>query len=303
MISVLLYPQFNPVIVQLGPFGIRWYALAYIASLVIGWQLMRRLAARPPAVATPVQVDDFLTWATLGVVLGGRLGYVLFYQPSVYFAHPALIFAVWEGGMSFHGGMLGVAVAIVVFCRRNGIPLLGFADRIAVCAPIGLGLGRIANFINGELWGRPAPLTWPGAMVFPNAEPTTAPSMQVYEALRQTVCAGVDPSRCVPRYPSELYEATLEGLVLLCVMLLLVRSEGLRARFGWLTGAFLVGYGIARIVGECFREPDAFLGFLPFGTTMGQVLSVPMLLAGAWLIWHAHTVPAVANALASRPSP
>ncbi len=290
MISVLLFPQFNPVIVQLGPFGIRWSALAYIASLVIGWQLMRRLAARPPAVATPVQVDDFLTWATLGVVLGGRLGYVLFYQPAVYLAHPAQIFAVWEGGMSFHGGMLGVAVAIVVFCRRNRIRLLGFADRIAVCAPIGLGLGRIANFINGELCGRPAPLSWPGAMVFPNAEPTAHPSMQVYDALRQTVCAGLDPSRCVPRYPSELYEATLEGLVLLCVMLLLARSEALRARFGWLTGAFLVGYGIARITGECFREPDAFLGFLPFGTTMGQVLSIPMLFAGAWLIWRAHPV-------------
>jgi phosphatidylglycerol:prolipoprotein diacylglycerol transferase len=290
MISVLLYPQFNPVLVQLGPFAIRWYALAYIASLVIGWRLLRQLVARLPVVATSVQVDDFLTWATLGVVLGGRLGYILFYQPAVYFAHPALILAVWEGGMSFHGGMLGVAVAIVIFCRRNGIPLLGLADRVAVCAPIGLGLGRIANFINGELWGRPAPPWWPGAMVFPNAEPTTQPSVEVYEALRQTVCAGLDPSRCVPRYPSELYEATLEGLVLFCVMLLLVRSGALRARFGWLTGAFLVGYGIARIIGECFREPDAFLGFLPFGTTMGQVLCIPMLFAGVWLIWRARPV-------------
>ena len=301
MISVLLFPQFDPVIVQLGPFAIRWYALAYIAGLVLGWRLMRRLAERSPVVATPVQVDDFLTWATLGVVLGGRLGYVLFYQPGVYFSHPHLILAVWEGGMSFHGGMLGVAVAIMVFCRRNGIPLLGFADRIAVCAPIGLFLGRIANFINGELWGRPAPLWWPGAMVFPNAEPTTQPSMQVYDALRNTVCAGLDPSRCVPRFPSELYEATLEGLVLLGVMLLLARSEALRARFGWLTGAFLIGYGIARITGECFREPDAFLGFLPFGTTMGQVLCIPMLIAGAWLIWRAR--PVSAPALSAEPRP
>ena len=292
MISVLLYPHFDPVMVQLGPFGIRWYALAYIVSLVIGWRLMRRLAERAPVVATPVQVDDFLTWATLGVVLGGRLGYVLFYQPTLYFTHPGLIFAVWEGGMSFHGGMLGVAVAIVVFCRRNHIPLLGFADRIAVCAPIGLGLGRIANFINGELWGRPAPLWWPGAMVFPNAAPVAQPSMPVYDALRNTVCAGLDPASCVPRYPSELYEATLEGLVLLCVMLVLARSASLRSRFGWLTGAFLVGYGIARIIGECFREPDAFLGFLPFGTTMGQVLCIPMLLAGVWLIWRARPVHA-----------
>jgi phosphatidylglycerol:prolipoprotein diacylglycerol transferase len=194
-------------------------------------------------------------------------------------------------------------VAIVIFCRRNGIPLLGLADRVAVCTPIGLGLGRIANFINGELWGRPAPLWWPGAMVFPNAEPTEHPSIQVYDALRQTVCAGLDPSRCVPRYPSELYEATLEGLVLFCVMLLLVRSEGLRARFGWLTGAFLVGYGIARIAGECFREPDAFLGFLPFGTTMGQVLSVPMVLAGAWLIWRARPVSRAVPQTVLHPAP
>src|SRR5580658_2942409 len=133
-------------------------------------------------------------------------------------------------------------------------------------------------------------MSWPGAMVFLNAQPTDHPSMEVYAALRQTVCAGLDPSRCVPRYPSELYEATLEGLVLLCVMLLLARSETLRARLGWLTGTFLVGYAIARVVGECFREPDAFLGFLPFGTTMGQVLCVPMLLAGAWLMWRAHPV-------------
>ena len=133
MIPVLLFPQFDPVIVQIGPFGIRWYALAYIAGLVLGWRLLRYLVRQPPAVATAVQADDFLTWATLGVVLGGRLGYVLFYQPSVYLAHPGMIFAVWEGGMSFHGGALGVIVAIIWFCRRNAIPLLGFADRVAVC--------------------------------------------------------------------------------------------------------------------------------------------------------------------------
>jgi phosphatidylglycerol:prolipoprotein diacylglycerol transferase len=282
---VVRYPQFDPDIVRLGPIAIRWYALAYITGLVLGWRLLRRLVLRTPEVASPVQVDDFLTWATLGVVLGGRLGYVLFYQPAFYLTHPGQIFAVWEGGMSFHGGMLGVAVAIVIFCHRNGIQLLGFADRIAVCAPIGLGLGRIANFINGELWGRPAPLWWPGAMVFPNATPTEHPSIDVYAALHDTVCAGLDPTRCVPRYPSELYEAFLEGLVLFCVMWMLARRRTLRARFGWLTGAFLIGYGIARIIGECFREPDAFLGFLPFGTTMGQWLCLPMLLAGVALIW------------------
>ncbi len=259
MMPVLLFPAFNPVIVQLGPFGIRWYALAYIVGLVLGWRLMRRLVQWPPVVATALQVDDFLTWATLGVVLGGRLGYVLFYQPGLYFTHPTQIFEVWHGGMSFHGGALGVAVAIVWFCRRNGIRLLTFADRVAVCAPIGLGLGRIANFINGELWGRPAPDWLPWAMIFPTGGP-------------------------IPRHPSEIYEALLEGLLLFIVMFALSRRQALRARAGWLTGAFLVGYGIARITGEFFREPDAFLGFLPFGATMGQVLCIPMLIAGAWLI-------------------
>jgi phosphatidylglycerol:prolipoprotein diacylglycerol transferase len=284
MTHVLLFPQFDPVIVQIGPLSIRWYALAYITALVVGWRLVRRFVRLAPVVATPLQVDDFLTWATLGVVLGGRLGYVLFYQPSVYFAHPALILAVWEGGMSFHGGMLGVAIAIIVFCRRNAIPLFGFADRIAIVAPIGLGLGRCANFINGELWGRPAPLWWPGAMVFPYATPAAHPSMATYDALKQTVCSGLLPAQCVPRYPSELYEALLEGVILFAVMFVLSRRESLRERFGLLTGVFLAGYAVARITAECFREPDSFLGFLSFGTTMGQILSIPMLLAGLWLI-------------------
>ena len=307
MIPVLLFPAFNPVIVQLGPFGIRWYALAYILGLVLGWRLMRRLVRLPPEVATTLQVDDFLTWATLGVVLGGRLGYVLFYQPGVYLSHPLKIFEVWQGGMSFHGGAIGVAVAVAWFCHRNEIRILAFADRIAVCAPIGLGLGRIANFINGELWGRPAPLSWPGAMVFPNAEPLTNPSPQIFEALRQTVCVRLDASRCVPRYPSELYEALLEGLLLFLVMLALSRRETLRARAGWLTGAFLIGYGIARITAEFFREPDAFLqdphaffGVLAWlGATMGQLLCIPMLVAGAWLMWRARAAPHSA----SRPVP
>jgi phosphatidylglycerol:prolipoprotein diacylglycerol transferase len=265
MIPVLLFPQFDPVIVQLGPLSIRWYALAYITALVAGWRLVRRFVRLPPAVATPLQVDDFLTWATLGVVLGGRLGYVLFYQPGVYLSHPAMILAVWEGGMSFHGGMLGVAVAIAIFCRRNTIPLFGFADRIAVVAPIGLGLGRLANFVNGELWGRPAPDWLPWAMIFPRAG-------------------------MVPRHPSQIYQALLEGLVLFVVVFALSRREGVRARFGLLTGVFLCGYGIARIIGEFFREPDAFLGFLAFGATMGQVLSLPMIAAGIWLIARARPV-------------
>jgi phosphatidylglycerol:prolipoprotein diacylglycerol transferase len=184
-----------------------------------------------------------------------------------------MILAVWEGGMSFHGGMLGVAIAIIVFCRRNGIPLLGFADRIAIVAPIGLGLGRVANFINGELWGRPAPEWLPWAMAFPRAP--DCPSF---------------PTMCVPRHPSQLYEALLEGVVLFVVMFVLSQREALRDRHGLLTGVFLCGYAVARIVGEYFREPDAFLGFLAFGATMGQILSVPMLLAGVWLIVRAQPV-------------
>ena len=258
MIPVLLFPAFNPTLIQIGPLAIRWYALAYIAALVIGWRLMRGLAQRSPAVATPLQVDDFLTWATLGVVLGGRLGYVLFYQPGHYLTHPADALMVWNGGMSFHGGMLGVAIATLVFCRREKIPLWGFADRLAVVAPIGLFLGRCANFINGELWGRPAPDWLPGAMIFPRAGD-------------------------LPRHPSQLYQATLEGLVLFTILFFVIRNDKLRARHGFTGGAFLVCYGCARIIGECFREPDAFLGFIgPF--TMGQLLSLPMILIGVFLM-------------------
>jgi phosphatidylglycerol:prolipoprotein diacylglycerol transferase len=264
MLPVLLFPQIDPVLVRLGPFAIRWYALAYIGGLLAGMWLVRRLVQRTPAVALPDQVSDFLTWATLGVVIGGRLGYVLFYQPGRFLTHPLQILEVWSGGMSFHGGFLGVTVAIVWFCRYNRIPVLGFADRIAVAAPIGLFLGRIANFINGELWGRPAPMWLPWAMIFPG-----------------------EAAGPIPRHPSQLYQATLEGIVLFVVMLVLARSARLRARFGALTGAFLCGYAIARSLGELFRQPDPFLGFLFGGVTMGQVLSAPMFLVGLVLIWRA----------------
>lgn len=263
MIPVLLFPNFSPVLVQVGPFAIRWYALAYIAGLVLGWRLLRRLVQLSPVVATPLQADDFLTWATLGVVLGGRIGFVLFYQPEYYLAHPAMIFAVWEGGMSFHGGAIGVALATYLFCRRNSIPILGFADRVVVCVPIGLGFGRIANFINDELWGRQAPDWLPWAMIFPT-----------------------DPLH-LPRHPSQLYEMLLEGVALFCVMFTLSRWESIRARFGCLSGAFLIGYGIARITAEFFRQPDVYLGYLIGGATMGQLLSIPMLIAGGWLILRA----------------
>jgi phosphatidylglycerol:prolipoprotein diacylglycerol transferase len=258
VIPVLLFPNIDPVAVHIGPLAIRWYALAYIAGIVLSWRLMRRLVVLSPEVATTTQVDDFVSWATLGVVVGGRLGYCLFYQPSVYLADPIGILRVWTGGMSFHGGMLGVAIAIIWFCRHYRIPVLGFADRLAVCAPIGLGLGRVANFINGELWGREAPASLPWAMIFPRADN-------------------------IPRHPSQIYQALMEGALLFVVMFALSRRASLRARFGALTGFFLIGYAIARIIGEFFREPDGFLGFLWFGTTMGQLLSVPMLLAGLWL--------------------
>jgi len=258
----LLFPQFDPVLLHVGPLVIRWYALAYIAGLVLGWQMLRRLVTLVPVVATAEQADDYLTWVTLGVVLGGRLGYVLFYQPGRFLAAPLEIFAVWQGGMSFHGGLLGVIVATVFFCRRNAIPLLGFGDRVVVGVPIGLFFGRIANFINGELWGRVAPDSLPWAMIFPHAGPE-------------------------PRHPSQLYQALFEGVFLFAVMFFLARREAVRARAGMLTGIFLTGYGIARITGEIFRQPDAFLGFLFAGVTMGQLLSIPMVLVGIWLLLRA----------------
>jgi phosphatidylglycerol:prolipoprotein diacylglycerol transferase len=254
----IILPEFQRAI-HIGPLTIHFYALAYIIALIIGWRLVRRLCALAPVAASGDQVDDFLTWATLGIILGGRLGYVLFYQPGYFLTHPASIIAVWDGGMSFHGGFLGVTIAILIFCRRNNIMVLRFADRIAVAVPIGLFLGRCANFINGELWGRPAPAWFPFAMVYPGAGD-------------------------LPRFPSELIEASLEGIVLFIVLLGASRSYRVRAQAGLLTGMFVTGYGLARIISECFREPDPFLGFLPFGTTMGQLLSIPMVLAGLGLM-------------------
>lgn len=244
----------------IGPVFIHYYALAYIFGLLAGWKLLQKLVARAPVASTTLQVDDFLTWAVLGVILGGRTGYVLFYQPGYFFTHPLEITAVWQGGMSFHGGFLGVLIATAIFAYRQKLTLLRFTDRIAVVAPIGLFLGRCANFINGELWGRAAPPSFPFAMVYPT-----------------------DPYQ-LPRYPSELFEAVLEGIVLFAILFSAVQSASVRARTGLLSGMFLVGYGLARITCEFFREPDTFLGFLPFGTTMGQILSVPMVLAGLALV-------------------
>ncbi|WP_198377801.1 prolipoprotein diacylglyceryl transferase [Neoroseomonas rubea] len=257
MMFAIPFPVIDPVLVEIGPFAIRWYALAYIAGILLGWRLARVLVRRTPEVATAEQVDDFVTWVTLGIILGGRLGYVLFYRPGYYVTAPWEALYVWQGGMSFHGGALGVIVACWLFARRNGIDWVAFADRIVCVVPIGLCLGRLANFINGELWGRVTDVPW--AMVFPTGGPD-------------------------PRHPSQLYQAFLEGACLFALLMWLARSEWVRARPGILSGAFLVGYGVARIIGEVFRQPDAHLGFLFAGATMGQLLSVPMILVGAWLI-------------------
>ena len=249
----LAFPNIDPILLQVGPIAIRWYALSYIAGLFAGVYYMRRLVTYPPALMTPAQVDDFFLWTMAGVIFGGRLGYVLFYKPAFYFANPGEIVKTWEGGMSFHGGLLGVIIAIMVFARIKKINQWYIADNVACVVPIGLGLVRIANFINGELWGRPTDLPW--GMVFPT---------------------GGD----VPRHPSQLYESFMEGLVLFVVINLLWRNQKIRNRLGFLTGAFCIGYGIVRIVGEFFREPDAHLGFLYGGATMGQLLSIPMVIAG-----------------------
>ncbi len=256
MIAAISFPNIDPIAISLGPFAIRWYALAYIGGLLMAWWYCRWLTTRPPREVGAEAFDDFLLWATLGIIFGGRLGSVLFYKPGFYFANPQEILMVWRGGMSFHGGLLGVAVAEIAFARRRGIPLLALTDIVAAAAPIGLFLGRIANFVNGELFGRPSELPW--AMVFPHGGP-------------------------LARHPSQLYEAALEGLVLFLVLYALVRLRALE-RKGSLTGAFLIGYALARMLAELFREPDTYIGFLAGGVTMGQVLSLPLLLAGLGLV-------------------
>jgi phosphatidylglycerol:prolipoprotein diacylglycerol transferase len=267
MIPAIAFPAIDPVALQIGPFALRWYALAYIAGIVLGWLLARRVAALPPRAATPTQVDDAVTWVTLGIILGGRLGYVLFYRPGYYVTAPWEALYLWQGGMAFHGGMLGVVVALILFARSQRIDPFLLADRVVTVVPIGLFLGRLANFANGELWGRVTDVPW--AMVFPTGGPE-------------------------PRHPSQLYQAFLEGVCLFVLLQALVRIPAVRARPGLLSGVFLAGYAVARMVGELFRQPDAHLGFLPGGLTMGQLLSVPMLAVGLWLVLRARRRPAAA---------
>jgi phosphatidylglycerol---prolipoprotein diacylglyceryl transferase len=261
------FPAIDPVAISFGPIAIRWYALAYIVGLLIGWRYCLALAGRPPHLVGRQDVDDFLVWATLGVVLGGRIGYVLFYKPGYYVFHPLEALYVWHGGMSFHGGALGVTIAILLFTRARKIPLFAFSDIITAAIPIGLFFGRIANFINGELFGRPTEVSW--AMVFPHGG-------------------------AIPRHPSQLYEASCEG-ILLFLLLFAAERLGARQRPGIVTGLFLAGYAVARMSGELFREPDPQLGYLVFETTMGQLLSIPLLIAGVAIILWAQRVPVPAR--------
>ncbi|WOF74794.1 prolipoprotein diacylglyceryl transferase [Parvibaculaceae bacterium PLY_AMNH_Bact1] len=261
------FPEIDPVLIQVGPFAIRWYALAYIAGLLLGWRYLMRLADTPTiwgrkSPFTRDQADDLLLWVALGVILGGRLGYVLFYNPVFYLYNPGDIIAVWNGGMSFHGGFLGVVLAIYLFSRKHTIPLWSLADGAAAVAPIGILFGRLANFINSELWGRTTDVAW--GVVFPTGGP-------------------------LPRHPSQLYEGLLEGVLLFIVLRYLTHHTNALSRPGIVAGTFFIGYGLSRIFVEFFREPDAHIGYLFGPVTQGMVLTVPMILVGAGIIWWAQT--------------
>lgn len=262
-LAALPFPNVDPVIVRLGPLAIHWYGVGYVVGILLGWWYAKRLVANPalwregrPAMR-PADIDDFLVWAAVGIVLGGRIGYVLFYDFAKYAANPFDIVALWQGGMSFHGGMIGTIVAMVVFARSRGILTWSLLDVIAASTPPALGLVRCANFINSELWGRITDVPW--AVEFPTGGPFT-------------------------RHPSQLYEAALEGVVLFLALRYLTHGAKRLGTPRFVGAAFIAGYGLIRIFVECFREPDAQLGYL-LGTdwlTMGMVLSVPMVLVGIW---------------------
>jgi phosphatidylglycerol---prolipoprotein diacylglyceryl transferase len=258
------FPNIDPVAFSIGPFEVRWYALAYIAGLLFAIWYAKRLVATPALwadrkpTATPAQVDDLFVWIALGVILGGRLGYVLFYNPLHFLGNPLDIFRMWEGGMSFHGGFLGVVVALLIYGRRHGMTLDRLLDLGAAATPVGLGLGRLANFINGELYGRAGDIPW--AMIFPN-----------------------DPQQ-IPRHPSQLYEGLLEGLVLFIIIRIATHRFQALAHPGRASGLFALGYGLSRIIVEFFREPDAQLGYFFGFITMGMILSLPLVAIGIWLL-------------------
>ena len=258
----LSYPAIDPILIQLGPFAVRWYSLAYIAGILLGWHYVVKLLTRAEAVSgSPVmprqQLDDLIVWIILGVILGGRIGYVLFYQLGYYLENPGDILQVWQGGMSFHGGFLGVLTAVWLFCRKHRLAYYRIMDLLATATPIGLFFGRLANFINGELYGRVSDVPW--AMAFPSGGE-------------------------LPRHPSQLYEAGLEGLMLFAVLSFLAWRTKSLAYPRLISGAFLIGYGGSRMLVELVREPDSQLGYFMGSITMGQMLSLPMVLVGIWLI-------------------
>ena len=261
----LPYPHIDPVALHIGPLpyigelDIRWYSLAYIAGILLGWYYLAAEHKRKPIPGlSQSALDDMITWAVIGIVGGGRLGYVLFYKPTYYMQHPNEILHLWEGGMSFHGGMLGTILAFILFARKHGTRFFYIIDIVAPAATIGLFCGRMANFINGELWGRVTDVPW--AMVFPR---------------------GGD----LPRHPSQLYEGFMEGIVLFAILTYIMKKTDARDKPGMLGGVFITGYGIARIIAEFFREPDEFLGYLFGFITMGQLLCLPMIAYGLYLIF------------------
>ena len=264
LLAALPFPDIDKVAFTIFGFDIYWYALAYLAGVLIGWTLLKRLTRHPGDVVGPAPLDALINMGIIGILLGGRLVYVVFYNPEYYLANPVDIIMLRDGGMSFHGGFLGMAAAIIWVARRHRIPMLALGDCVALAAPIGIFLGRLANFINGELFGRVSDVPW--AVIFPKGGP-------------------------LPRHPSQLYEALLEGVVLF-VILALVWQRGGRRYQGLITGTFISGYGLSRIIVEFAREPDQQLGFLIAGTTMGQWLSLPMVIIGGLLIRYALQHPA-----------
>jgi phosphatidylglycerol:prolipoprotein diacylglycerol transferase len=260
--AALAFPAIDPVALSIGPLSVHWYGLGYVAGILFAWLWAKRLAARPALFGgrdsgiSAADLDDFVFWSALGIIIGGRLGYILFYDFAGVAANPLRAFAVWQGGMSFHGGFLGCTLAMALFSRRRGLPLWRLFDLVAAGAPVGIGLVRVTNFINDELWGRATDVPW--AVMFPSG-------------------GGI------PRHPSQLYEAALEGVMLFIILSMLVFTARRLATPGFIAGAFVAGYGASRIAVEFFREPDAQLGYLAFGwLTMGMLLSVPMVLAGLW---------------------
>ncbi|MGB3069274.1 MAG: prolipoprotein diacylglyceryl transferase [Ottowia sp.] len=260
---MLIYPQINPIALQVGPLAIHWYGITYLVAFALFfWLATQRLKHEPyasiiqPAQWTRRDIEDMLFYGVLGVIVGGRLGYCLFYKPGYYLTHPLEILAIWQGGMSFHGGMLGVILAMIWWAHTRQRPWLQVTDLIAPCVPLGLASGRVGNFINGELWGRLADPSLPWAMVFPAAGPE-------------------------PRHPSQVYQFLLEGVLLFVLLWLYARKP---RKMGQVSGAFLTGYGLFRFIAEYFREPDAFLGLQALGLSRGQWLCVPMILAGV-LMW------------------